>query len=234
MASSASTTSKSVAARAALINLDDSTASVFRDCFRQFGIGVSTLKEDAGQRLHREKFDACVVNLDESANETLSAARQSPSNRRIIIFAICPTGAADAVPYSHYGLNVVLEKPLDRQAALRAVRATHLLILNEFRRYVRIPLVVEVEGDSPKGPFTGTSAEFSAGGMSLRFQGISSLDNGDIVNVSFSLPDQPPLTVQTSVCWRRQGEAMVGLRFDASDDSRLLVKKWIEDYLDVG
>src|ERR1700743_1620363 len=143
--SSSASVLKKAAARASLINVDSATANVLRDCFKQFG--VETFSLDDAARLHREKFDAAVIGLNEQAETFLQEARNSRSNRRIVVFAICG-GANEAIRYSKYGINVLLEQPVDRQAALRAVRATHLLIVNEFRRYVRIPIVVKIDAVS--------------------------------------------------------------------------------------
>jgi len=130
-------------ARAAFIQLDSATNQLLRDCFRQFNLEAVPLDDPA--RLHKEKFDAAVIWLGEAAEAYLKEARESRSNRRIVVFGICG-GIGEAIRYSRYGINVLLEKPVDRQSALPAVRATHPLIINEFRRYVRIPIVVKIEG----------------------------------------------------------------------------------------
>jgi hypothetical protein len=58
--------------------------------------------------------------------------------------------------------------PVDRQAALKVVRATHLLVVHELRRYVRLPIVTEVELKIGKDRVRATSQEISAGGMSMQ------------------------------------------------------------------
>ena len=59
-------------------------------------------------------------------------------------------------------------EPLERSAATKLVRATRPLVLHEFRRYARIPLMTEVSvvaGDTTR--FVVSSQEISSGGMSL-------------------------------------------------------------------
>src|SRR4051812_41071187 len=129
--SSAVSVLKKAAARAVLFNVDEMSTAILRDCFKQFGIDVQHLKTQDAARLHKEKVDACVVYLDGDAGEILENARTSKSNRRIVVFGICGS-VGEAIKYSKFGINVLLEKPVDRQNALRAVRATHLLIINEF------------------------------------------------------------------------------------------------------
>ena len=220
---------KKAAARAALVHVDSATAQVLRDCFKQFGVEVHPL--DSPERLHKEKFDACVITLNDQAESFLKEARESKSNRRMVVFAICGS-VGQAIRYSKYGINVLLEKPVDRQSALRAVRATHLLIINEFRRYVRIPIVVKIEGVAGVEHITGSTEEVSGGGMSLRYKG--KLTVGDEMQVAFDLPERPGVKVKGIVCWIRPSDATVGLRFDPPEQpGRDAVRKWIDDYLEI-
>lgn len=222
---------RKAAARALLINVDGATTFVLRDCFRQFGIEVAVLKGDDAGRLQKEKFDACVIWLDEKAIGVLELARTSPSNKRIVVFGIC-TSVSDAIKFSKYGINVLLEKPLDRQSALRAVRATHLLIVNEFRRYVRIPIVVRMDAVCGVQHITGSTVDVSGGGMSVRYKG--KLSSRDEVQVAFDLPGQSGIKLRGTVCWANPTESQAGIRFDPPDQpAREAVRKWIDGYLEI-
>src|SRR4051812_23405815 len=131
------------ATRVALLDLDEAEAKLLTDCFKQFNVKTTVLDGDEKKRLAREKFEGCVIRLDDSAGPILEAARNSPSNKRILIYGL----AADqkiAMGYSRYCINAIFPAPLERSAALKVVRATYLLALHEYRRYVRIPLAVEV------------------------------------------------------------------------------------------
>jgi len=227
--SSAVSVLKKAAARAALIQVDSSTSAILRDCFKQFSIETIALDDPA--RLHKEKFDAAVIWLNEHAESYLQEARSSRSNRRMVVFGICGS-VAEAIKFSKYGVNVLLEKPVDRQSALRAVRATHLLIINEFRRYVRIPIVVKIEAVSGMQHITGSTEEVSGGGMSLRYKG--KLAIGDEIQVAFDLPSRAGVKVKGVVCWVRPAESSVGVRFEPSEQpGRDAVKKWIDEYLEI-
>jgi|SRR4051794_981489 hypothetical protein len=220
---------KKAVANAALINVDSGATPLLRDCFKQFGIDTRPLS--APEQLLKEKFDACVITLNEEAESFLEAARNSPSNRRIVIFGICAS-VGQAIRFSKYGINVLLEQPVDRQAALRAVRATHLLVINEFRRYVRIPIVVEVDAVSGMQHVTGSTSEVSGGGMSLRCNGKFAI--GDEAQLTFDLPGRVAIKVRGLVCWVRPAQSSIGIRFDPPDQSgRELVKRWIDDYLEI-
>lgn len=222
------TSSKKVVATVALIQLDEATSGVLRDCFKQFGIQTVAVGGDAIKRLNREKFEACVLRLkQEESGAILEAARSSPSNRRIVVYGICGN-AQEALRLSRFGINAVFSEPVERQAALRVVRATHLLVINELRRYVRIPIFTEITITVQGRKHQAISMEVSAGGMSLKTQFRAAPPTA--VELEFTLPDSQHLAVAASVCWQREPD-LLGVRFEAGDQRRLAVKKWIDDYL---
>jgi hypothetical protein len=181
----------------------------------------------AADRLHKEKFEACVLNLDNDAGQLMEALRMSPSNSRSIIYGVGGS-AQEAMRYSKYGINAMFHEPLERPAALKLVRATHLLVLHEFRRYVRIPVMTEVlmVGDGRR--FIASSIEMSTGGMSLRSS--EEVSVGTNFEVSFSLLTLPRVIVRGVVSWKKP--KLFGVRFDQSDDRRRPVKTWIDSYLE--
>ena len=223
--------SRKVVATVALIALDGAATTILRDCFKQYGISTVAVGADAVQRLKREKFEACVLRLNEPGAEAiLEAARTSPSNRRIVVYGIC-ANSQEALRFSRFGINALLADPVERQSVLRSVRATQLLVINELRRYVRIPIVTEVMLTVQGRKHSATSQEISAGGMSLKTEFRAAPPTG--VEVEFTLPDSQHLAVGSNVCWQRDPD-MLGVRFDAGDQRRLAVKKWIDDYLGLG
>src|SRR3954467_7045419 len=134
---------KRAVARIALVELDQATRSLLSDCFRQFGVETVTVDDEIADRLQREKYEACVLNLRPGAELLMESARTSKSNSRMIIYGLGGS-AQDAMRFSKYGINAVFHEPLERQSALKLVRATHTLVLHEFRRYVRIPVITEI------------------------------------------------------------------------------------------
>src|SRR5215470_19329154 len=159
---------KKNSARVALVNLRDSARILLSECFRQFGIETVLMSETAAERLKKEKFEACVLTLDEGAAAVMESARTSSSNSRMVIYGL-GGNAQDAMRFSKYGINAVFHEPLERTSALKLVRATQMLVLHEFRRYVRIPVITEVSVVAADGRrFSATSQEISTGGMSLR------------------------------------------------------------------
>jgi hypothetical protein len=224
---------KRIVARVLLAGLDEPTSALLRDCFKQFGIQTVNSNGDTERRLQKEKFEACVVLLGRAdAESVLSAARNSSSNSRIVIYGIsCDT--QEAMRYSKLGINAVIDHPLDRQSVLKIVRSTHLLVVHELRRYVRLPVVTEVEVDYGQGSFRANSVEISAGGLSMKTD--VRLAKEQPVEVTFSLPPNSKTVVsRANVCWKREGASMIGIRFDPTDERRLEVKRWIDGYLEIG
>jgi hypothetical protein len=220
---------KKAAARIALVDLKDTTQTVLVDCFKQFGIQTVLMPGNAAERLQKQKFEACVVRLGPGAQAVMEAIRTSPSNSRMVIYGLGGS-AQEAMRYSKYGINAIFQEPVERSAALKLVRATHMLVLHEFRRYVRIPVITEVAvhvGESRK--ITATSLEVSSGGMSIKTP--EDVGSGQSVEVSFALLTLPRIWIRGNVSWKKPKHSF-GVRFDATDDRRRKLKEWIDAYLE--
>jgi len=219
---------RKASARAALVDLKESSRALLTECFRQFGIETVLVSSSAAERLRQEKFEACVISLGAGAEAVMEAARTSPSNSRIVLYGL-GGNAQEAMRYSKFGINAMFQEPLERPATLKLVRATHMLVLHEFRRYTRVPIMTEVTVVSPdKHRLTASSLEISSGGMSLK--SAEDMPSGTNVEISFSLLTLPRVTVRGVVTWRKTKS--FGVRFDSTDDRRQKVKNWIEAYLE--
>ena len=159
----------------------------------------------------------------------MESSRTSPSNSRMVIYGLGGS-AQEAMRYSKYGINAVFHEPLERSAALKLVRATQMLVLHEFRRYVRIPVMTEVSIVPKSGRrFSATSLEVSSGGMSIK--STEDLGTGHTVEVSFALLTLPRIWVRGTVTWRK-AKGLFGIRFDPQDERRRRLKEWIDAYLE--
>ena len=202
---------------------------ILSDCFRQFGVEATVMTGNVPDRLKKEKFEACVLKLGPDAEAAMESARTSASNSRMVIYGVGGS-AQEAMRYSKYGINAVFHEPLERQAALKLVRATQMLVLHEFRRYVRIPVITEISivtADSRR--FTATSHEISSGGMSMK--SAEDVSVGTNVEISFALLTLPRTWVRSTVTWRKPDKTF-GVRYDPQDDRRMRIKEWIDAYLE--
>jgi hypothetical protein len=216
-------------ARVALFDLPQTSSSLITECFRQFAIETVLVPRQHADRLQREKFEACVLSLGEEAGGIIELARGSASNSRIIIYGLGGS-AQDAMRHSKLCINAVFHEPLERSAALKLVRSTRALVVHEFRRYVRIPVMTEVGivlADG--GRMTATSREISSGGMSVKGNHVP--EEGTPVEVSFSLLTLPRVWVRGNVTWKKNNKSF-GIRFDSADQRRQKLKHWIATYLE--
>jgi len=214
-----------------MIGLTWEQQGLFEDCFQQFRIQTLFISGAIGLQLRQEKFDGIVLAVGGNAAEVLQTARTSSSNRRLLFFAVCKS-RKDVLPYTQYGINATLEEPLDRQAVLKLVKATYPLILNEFRKYIRIPIVLEVQVGTEVTTHTGSSCELSAGGMSLAIPS-ARLQVGNACSLTFSLPALATVHMNASVCWIRESGHTLGVNFSAGQEGCHQVKKWLDEYLGI-
>lgn len=230
--SSTTPVSGRIVARTASVRIDNTCNAFLHDCFKQFGIHIVPLPGDPVGPLQRQKFEACLLRLyDPDAERILKAARNSSSNRRMVIYGIARS-AKEALRHSAYGINAILDEPLDRPNVMKVVRSTHLLVMSELRRYVRVPVVTQALVDTPKGPVPVTTVEVSSGGLSVR--SATALASVGPVRISLRLPGFSSINVRAFLCWERQErEKIYGLRFDPADGARVRIRNWIDQSLEI-
>jgi hypothetical protein len=220
--------SKKAAARIAMVDLRDGTRTILSECFKQFGVESVVMAANAAERLKNEKFEACVIKLGPGAQAVMESVRTSASNSRMLIYGLGGS-AQEAMRYSKYGINAIFQEPVERSAALKLVRATNTLVLHEFRRYVRIPVMTEVAVQTANRKFIATSLEVSSGGMSLKSG--EDVGTGQTVEVTFALLTLPRIWVRGNVTWKKPKHSF-GVHFDMTDDRRRRLKEWIDAYLE--
>jgi PilZ domain len=213
----------------ALVSLDKQSHETLQDCFSQFAIDVIAATDSA--ILKKEKLEGCVVSLaNANVEDTVAQARNSAWQKRMVIYAIGQ--AAEMRNLGRYGVNVIMDAPVARPAALKAIHATRLLLLNELRRYVRLPLATPVEVTCNGSRYGATSAEISAGGMSLKADhAIPPLNS--TAYASFAIPGSSQLNLAANVCWTDAHSHQFGLKFEPGAPGREAIRTWIEDYLDL-
>lgn len=225
MFSAAGTGPTKAMATIALLGVDGASASVLTECFRQFGIEALAVPVHESGSVG-DTYNACVVPLNAEAEPVLRVLRQA--SHRIVVYGTCGS-IREALRFSKFGINAVFQTPVSKQEALQVVRATHLLVMKELRRYVRVPLVCSVTLKTGTELLEGSSLEISAGGMSLTIHGHVGVPQ--TVLATCTLPDFGVLAVQSVICWVRHDEGTAAIRFDPTDPARLEVRRWIDEYL---
>lgn len=216
--------------KVALIGVERQSAEMLRAAFQQFKIESHVVVADAAEAMHKKKYEGCVVRLDDHALPVLEAVRGSARNRQITILGLCDTHE-QVGRYAKFGINAVLKLPLDRQDTMKAVRATHLLILHELRRYVRLPIVLEVAMETSAGvKISGTTRDISYGGMSVKVPMKIGADTA--MDVKFTLPNGELVKMPSVVLWFHPPE-LIGIRFESTDAPRQMVRRWIDGFLGI-
>jgi hypothetical protein len=220
-----------IAAKAATIHIDHACNVFLHDCFRPFAIHIVPVAGDPVVMLYRQKFEACVMRLyDPEAERILSAIRNSSSNRPLVVYGIA-RNTKEALRYSSYGINAIFDEPIDRANVLKVIRATQRLVINELRRYVRVPVRSQAVVETPTGSTMATTVDVSAGGLSMR--SAAALPS-EAVRLMLSLPGLPRLTLRAFICWQRLGiEKIYGMRFDPNDAARFRIRSWIDQHLEL-
>ena len=217
------------AIRIALANLDPFSSTVLRECCKPLGIETSTVRGEHAVRFREEKFEACALELNSEAASILGVIRSSPLNRTIVIFGFCQ-GSHQIRQFSRYGVNLLLDLPAERVSLIRGIRSTYPLLAHEFRRYVRIPVLVDITLHTGGRRLVAVTEEVSAGGMSIT--AMDPLAVSALTTIEFTLPNSKRISTSAAVCWTNKDEKKIGLRFDPADVRRLQVREWIDEYLD--
>src|SRR5690348_8002263 len=188
----------------ALVGLDAATNEAIHRAFSECAVKTVEINDGFADVVATEKFEGCALLLDEHAPSILKAIRSSPSNSRMIVYGI-GSEDLDVRPFSAYGVNAILDLPLDRTEAVRTARSTCALLLQELRRYVRIPLVIDVNIETGANRIRGSSREISGGGMSVHLGGEAPAESR--VRLVFTLPGKPLIRISAAACWK-QGSLM--------------------------
>lgn len=220
--------------RSALLWCDEeSTVRTLQSVLTELGVSVErcTSTEEADQQLQRQRFDAVVVDLDESgpeAHEILQRARKASLNRNTLTLAIVgPTVKVQDV--FALGVNFLLYKPISRDRTRASLRAAYLLMGRERRRNVRLPVhakatmeYVNVENGE------ATLVDLSESGTAIQSQ--QKVPPSCKVYFKFELPEQASLVqLSAEVIWQ-DSAGRVGLRFvDLPQRSRRLLREWLEN-----
>src|SRR5437667_1800499 len=96
-------TTEKVECRVALVDLPPEAAQMMRQVFAQFKIKAV---ECTGETLQptKQKYDACVVQLNDPAEPLLATVRSSPLNRHLMIYGI-NTPETDFKKFSRHCIN---------------------------------------------------------------------------------------------------------------------------------
>ncbi len=182
--------------------------------------------EQAAVVVNQRRYDAIFVDLQMpkvDGFELSRRIRQSSWNQTTPIIVVTGQDDPETMPKAFAaGATFFLQKPIDRQRLTMLLKAAQGKMIENRRRFVRVPLRTEVRCQVGQQNFTGTSVNLSQGGILVELGRI--LAPGTSVRLSFRLPGTQPMIEATGVVARADEKLRIGVRFTqmASRDIQLI------------
>ena len=184
--------------------------------------------DSAIQRLTRQRFEALIVDCDETdrALLVLKSARTAPCNKRAVAVAIIDgtTGVRSAF---EMGAHFALYKPMSTERAKASFRAARALMKRERRRNSRLPvqIPVSVSGSRIGSNQEAMTVDFSEGGMAVQFK--HRVRETGPLHFAFSLPGiAQEVQLMGEIAWESPNN-LLGIRFvNVVPDLKHLLKTW--------
>lgn len=192
-----------------ILAVDDDAAALglFRSVVGSLGYEVVSTADgrEAVERVMTEKFDLIALdvrtpNLD--GFEFTARVRSSRSNHAVPILMITQDESIETLRKGFAaGITFFMAKPLSAAKLRGLFKAARGLAVQERRRYIRLPITLNVVCRAGGKSFRARSVNLAQGGILLN--GSSGTVAGDIVELEFALPGAPePLRLLGKVAWK--------------------------------
>lgn len=176
-----------------LLVVEDDIASLelMTEVFRSLKADVRSLSKssEAALLLNREKFDGIFLDLEMPELDGFQLAekvRRSPSNKVTPIVIVTGRESHDSMQRSFAtGATFFLQKPIDRRKLTRLFYTVRGPMVENRRRYLRVPLQTKVTCLLGAKTLMGISWNISQGGIQVQVEG---LNVGDELRLSLNLP----------------------------------------------
>lgn len=185
--------------------------------------------EKAAGMVNQEKFDGIFLDLEMPKLNGFDLARmirKSSWNKSTPIIIVTGRDERQAMQEAFaLGATFFLQKPVDRQKLTILFRTVSGGMLENRRKYIRVPLQTEVTCTVGSRTIRGISWNLSQGGMQVE---ASDLHVKDTVRLSFRLPvSGASIDVMGTVAWA--GENRQGIQFTTlSPPTQQSIRKYID------
>jgi CheY-like chemotaxis protein len=192
-----------------LLVVEDNRASLelMTEVFTALKAEVRPLNDaqTAALLVDREKFDGIFVDLEMpvlNGAELAQRIRKSSWNRSTPIVIVSGVEQREAMKRCFAtGATFFLQMPIDKSRLVRLFHTVHGSMLENRRRYLRVPLQTPVSCVVGSRTLTGTSWNISQGGMQVE---VDSLQANDTVRLSLKLPESAvSIEAVGRVVWRK-------------------------------
>ncbi|HLY61726.1 MAG TPA: response regulator [Terriglobia bacterium] len=213
-----------------ILAVDDEMAALelFKSIVGPLGYNVVGLTDsrEAAQRVMQEKFDLVALDVhmpNLNGFELTKRIRQSSANPRvpILMFTSCDDIATMREGFAS-GVTFYIAKPFSVVKLRGLFSAARGIMIQERRRYIRLPLGVDVKCTLGGRRFKARSLDLAQGGILL--EGSGGIADGEIVEIEFSVPGETqPLKIMAKVAGKSgsQGTALEFIEPEASDRAAL-------------
>ncbi len=204
------------ALRLLIVEDDAASLELMEEVFASLKADVRGMSESgkAAELVNKERFDGIFLDLEMPSMNGFDLARwirNSSWNRSTPIIIV--TGRDDRQTMKQVfasGATFYLQKPIDRQKLSTLFRTVRGFLYENRRRFVRVPLHVDVACVVEARQLQGVTWNLSHGGIQVD---VGQLKPGDPVRLSFRLPSSATLVDTTGlVVW--VGEKRQGIRFE--------------------
>ena len=176
-----------------LLVVDDDPASLelITSVFTSLAADVRPVAESprAVDLVNKERFDGIFLDVEMPAVNGFEIAhivRQSSWNKSTPIVMITDPAQPNSMPKSFsMGATFMLQKPLDKQKLTTLLRTVQGTLLENRRRYTRVPIQTDIECTVGTKLRQGVTWNLSQGGMQVE---VSGLHPSDAIELSFKLP----------------------------------------------
>jgi CheY-like chemotaxis protein len=193
-----------------LLVVEDDPASLelMTEVFRSLKAEVRPISdsEEAARRVNQEKFDGIFLDLEMPNLHGFDLARKirkSSWNKSTPIIIVTGQDERETMQEAFaVGATFFLQKPVDRQKLNKLFRTVRGGMLENRRRYARVPLQADVTAVLGSRTISGVIWNLSQGGMQVELGG---LQLKDAVRLSFRLPvSGVAIEVAGTVVWGNQ------------------------------
>ena len=222
-----------IVGRALLVLNDTAIVGHIADSMREFAIATDVCQDmlTAIRLINIRKFEAIVVDLESGAQAAtlLHRVRVSPSNRNSVTFALARSD--ERFDYE-VRPTFLMQKPLNDALVKSTLRAALGLIMRDYRRYFRCPIVLPVI--IQVGNATNIRCEtmnISEGGLAIRTSG--AFKPGSAVTAKFVLPGESrAFQMEAEICWN-DNSGHAGLQFRSSTaEQKALLQGWLSSRIE--
>lgn len=204
------------------------TLELISEVLATLGVGVRALadSQQAAALVSKERFDGIFLDIvmpKMDGFELASRIRQSARNKRTPIVIVTALEDKQILQRAFAaGGTFFLQKPLSKDKLIHLLNSARGTMLQERRRFKRVPIRTAVTCQEGSRKFKATSRDLSQSGILLETD--RSLEQGNTIQLSFHLPGQIRAIEAKGVIIRLDEPQRLGVDFtyiSASDRQRI-------------